>query len=375
MTYTYHIVDTRTGVKQLQVFPVSGSWARVLNNAGPGGSHTFQLGGPGVLSRLQWQNLSRQWARTIVVSWNGAAKYAGVITDNPFDDDSLQLTLGHVDIRSLLGLNRYVFGGGQYRPGIQSGPPPGDLILNNMELYSIAANVAYVGMQGPFDVYSLPIVLPATVPGAFSKSWHNENFTTVESALQEIQSTEGGPDIDFAPRWNALGNLEWVMRVGSPSVPMLGGNSLEWNMTVANPGIFKASRGSDAQKQWTGVFGVGNGSGKDMLVEGFGAGSLGDVSLPARDTIVQFKSIEDSVALQAQAKGELLAMRTPTKERAFSMLADGAPGFDLVQLGSPVSLYYKDHPWYDDGWERNRVTGYSGDMSNTINIKTQPVGS
>lgn len=371
MTFTYWIVDTRTGVKQFQVFPVSGSCGRLLNGAGSGGSHTFQLGVPSLLGWAQWDALTVPWARTLVVSWNGVVKYSGLISRRTRVPKSQQMTVSHVDVRALLA-TRYIFGGGQYRPGLQ-GTPPGDLSLLDMELYSIAAQIILAALTGPGGIYGLPIALLPTVAGVHDRTYHNENFVTAESALQEVQSADGGPDIDIASRWKSDGTHEWFQRSGTPTQPTILGTPVDLMMSVENAAAFDVTVIDDAMNQMTGVFAVGNGSGKDMLVEGSGLADMGLATIPARDTTEQFKEVDNSAQLFGHAKSEMYARQFPTQQWSLSILAAGTPGLAHIELGSPVSLFFENEAWISDGWVRLRCIEYSFDMSGTVNLELQPL--
>lgn len=370
--FTYDIVDTRTGVKQLQVFPVSGSGTRLLNGPGSGGSHTFQLGASSGLSWAQWDALTVPWARTLVVSWKGVAKYSGLISRRTRDPAARQMTLSHVDIRALLA-TRYIFGGGQYRPGLQ-GTTPGDLTLANMELYSIAAQVILSAMTGPGGIYGLPIALAATVAGGQNRPYHNENFINAEAGLQEIQSADGGPDIDLAPRWKSDGTHEWYQCYGTPAQPRIVGSQVDLLASADKSTAFDITVTEDAVNQMTGVFAVGNGNGKDMLVEGSGLADMGLATIPARDTTEQFKEVADSVQLFGHAKAEMFARRFPTQQWSLSIMADGSPGLADIELGTAVSLYFKNEDWISDGWVRLRCLQYSFDMSGVVKLELQPIG-
>lgn len=372
MSFTYWIVNTRTGVKQLQVFPSAGSCDRLLNGGGSGGSHTFQLGDANGLSWAEWDALTTPWASTLVVSWRGVAKYSGLVSRRVRSNG--RMVVSHVDVRALLA-TRYVFGGGQYRPGIQAGPQPGDLTLANMELYSIAAQVLLVAMTGPGGIYSMPFSLAATVAGLQKREYHNENFLTAEAALQEIQSADGGPDIDLAPRWTAGGTHEWFQRTGTPAQPMILGNPFDVMMSADKPAAFDVAVTEDAMGQMTGVFAVGNGSGKDMRVEGSGLADVGLATIPARDTTEQFKEIVDSAQLFGHAKSEMFARQFPTEQWSLSLMADGTPGLADIELGSLVSLYFDDdESWISQGWVRLRCLSYKFDMSGKVDLELQPIG-
>lgn len=370
--WSYWICDTRTGVKQLQVYPSSGPFNRALNAPGSGGSHSFQLGDT-TLTRAQWKALTTPWARTLAVCWDDQPHYAGVITKRPYNRDTKTLTLQHVDIRGLLA-KRYPFGVTSYwTDGTET--TPNKLVCTNKHLYSIASMVVSAGLIGPTSIYSLPIVVPSVVTGSHSRTYFNYNFTTVVDALQELQDADGGPDIDFEPRWSAGGTLEWLMRTGTNTTPALGGSTFDWNMTVEKPGLFDVSLDEDAQHQATGVFSIGSGSEEDMVVAGRGLTGADVGSVPALDTTQSYKSVDNLPTLIGHSDSELAIMRNTTKQWDLSFLATDTPGLNALRLGSTLRLFHHGDPWIDDGWTSLRLIGYSGQVgSDKITLDVQPVG-
>lgn len=371
-SWSYWICDTRTGVKQLQVFPSGGPFGRTLNAAGQGGSNTFQLGDR-KLSREQWKDLTTPWRRELVRCWDDHPVYSGVITGRPYNRDTQTLTVNHADVRALLA-KRYPFGvNSYYADGVAA--PPGKLVLTNLSLRAIAANVVQQGMVGPHPIYSLPIVLPSlTEAGPYSRTYFNYNFTTVPSALQELQDVDGGPDIDFAPRWSSSDTLEWVMRTGTPTAPALTGGTFEFNLTSKNCPLTHVGVDEDGSKQVNGMFTIGKGSEEDMRVSGRGIGDYGETVFPALDGTQPLKDIDDLGVLLGHSIAAINVQQDPTKQWEMSLLASGYPGLNALTLGSTLRVYSKGDPWIDDGWTSLRLIGFSGDATETIALDVQPIG-
>ena len=372
MSWSFWVCDTRTGVKQLQVFPSGGSFGRTLNAAGQGGSDTFPLAAS-KLSRAQWKDLTTPWRRTLVRCWDGVPVYAGVITGRSYDRDTKTLTVRHADIRALLA-KRFPFGVNSYYANGVSGAP-GKLVLTNLSLRAIAANVVQQGLIGPHPIYSLPIVFPTlSEPGPYSRTYFNYNFATVPSALQELQDVDGGPDIDFAPRWSASGTLEWEMRAGTPATPALTGGTFEFNLTSEECPLTHVNVDEDGSKQVNGMFTIGAGSEEDMRVAGRGIGDYGETIFPALDGTQSLKDIDDLNTLSLHSFSAINVQQNPTKQWGMSLLASGYPGLNRLTLGSTLRVYSKDDPWIDDGYASLRLIGFSGDMTENITLDVQPIG-
>ena len=164
MTYSFHIVATQTGITQIEVFPSAGSWSRVLN-AGGKGSHSFVLGGPdpesGLADPMEDHGLTEDWARTLVVSWDGVVVYAGVIVKRVWDDPTQTLTLEHEDVRSLFS-RRFPFGTVGYWAAGTSETQSGLLTLTALSLRASVIRIMQESLTGPFpSKWALPIDLPA----------------------------------------------------------------------------------------------------------------------------------------------------------------------------------------------------------------------
>lgn len=359
--WSYWICDTRTGDKQLQVFPSSSPWSRVLNASGSG-THTFQLGDR-KLSRETWRDLTTPWARELVVDRGGVVRFSGLITGRPFNRDKQELTLQTVDVRDIFQ-HRYPFGVTSYWAD-EAAHVPGKLVLTNLSYAAIAANVIAQGVVGPRGNYSLPIVLPSlTEAGGISKTYYNYNLVSCFDILDEIQKADGGPDIDFEPRWSTSGKLEWVMRAG------VTGPTFDWNLTAKKPGLTGVTVGEDATKQTDGVFSVGQGSEADMRVGGVGL----PITTPALDSVQSHKTVDSEPELAGYSSAALATLNNPTITWDASFLAGEYPTVEKLQLGATIRTYLKGDPWLADGWQSHRLIGYSGDMSETIKLTVQPVG-
>lgn len=360
--WSYHLCDSITGEKLLEIQPDSGSWASSLNRP-DGGSHVFKLADLRIKRETMW-NLTTPWARTLVQCWNKQPRYAGLVSGRPYDWGTKQLTLTHTDVRSIF-LARYPFGVGSYWADLAE-TIPGRLVLSGLSLRAIAANVVEQGLLGPTSKYALPIVLPSrTEAGPHSLTVENFNFRKVADLLDEIQRMDGGPDIEFAPRWSTSDRLEWVMRAGSPAAPALTGNEFEFNLSAEESKIASFTIAEDAQKQVTGVFGLGEGSGADKIVGGTPGLSVADI--PARDEAISFSMAKTRPDAASLASEYLKAHRGSSVVSSLSVRTTDVDPNRLV-LGSTISIFDKGDWWNADGWVKYRLIGLSGDMGETMKL-------
>jgi hypothetical protein len=360
MTWSYWFCDTITGAKILEVEPAGGSWSRRLNTAGSG-QHVFTLG-DGVHTRAEWRNATIAWDRTLVVCWDDEPVYAGLITGRPYSYDTKVLTVQHVDLRALF-LYRLPFGENSYWEDESAGIP-GKLTISSKSLVSTLGLVLEAGTTGPVGGadYSLPLVLPSlSTAGSFSTTYENYNFQRVADILEEIQEMDGGPDVEFSPQWSGSDTLEWVVRAGA-----LTGGSFTFDLTTTTHGVSSYVVNENAQKQVTGVFGVGENYGTSMVVGG--TPGVPVASIPARDDVVAWKMVKTNEHASQLAKERVRAFKNPTVQPDIRVMATVVSPADLV-LGSSVTVVIEaDEPFLPDASKTYRLIGLSADVGLEVSL-------
>jgi hypothetical protein len=247
-------------------------------------------------------------------------------------------------------------------------------VLSNLSLRAIAANVIEQGLMGPLPNYGLPLWRTSkTEPGPHSRVYENFNFQKVGDILEELQNADGGPDIEFVPQWSpSTGRLEWVTRAGSPDAPALTGGTFKFNLTAEKSGLSGFSIDEDALKQVTGVFGVGEGSGADMIVGGTPGLAIADI--PARDDVVNYRNAKTPSQASSLATEHVKAHWKATWQPSFTVQASDTDPTTLV-LGSTVSIYDKDDPWNPDGWQDYRLVSIGGGVDDKVKLTVQGIRS
>lgn len=357
--WSWVFVDTITGDQLLEVVPSGGSAERLMN-ADSSGSNTFRLAGSGI-PRETWWGLTTPWARTLVQCWDGAPVTAGVITGRPYDRASKTLTVEHRAVRSVFK-RRYPFGVSSYWAD-EPARKPGRLVITNRSLVSATAIVLRESMLGPPGGanYSLPIVLPSTSQvGPYSAVIENYNFRTASDLMSEFQETDGGPDTDFAPRWSSAGKLEWVARIGD-----LSGNVIEWQLDALQAPTAQERFEEDAVGQATGVFGIGQGSGEDMVVGG--TPRVAVAGIPAQDVTVSWKHVTSDGWASAMAKEHLRTLTYATRTPTLTVKASVVDPRTLIP-GSLIRLHDSDDPWLPDGWSQYRLLGFSVGVGDDVSL-------
>lgn len=361
---SFVICDTVTGARLLNVEPVSGDANRVLNTAQSGQS-AFRIDArPASFTVAAWRELWRglltPWARTLVTCWNDVPVYARVITGRSYKDGVV--TVRHTDVRDLALGSRYPFGVDSYWvPGTT--PPesvPGKLTITNRSMPAAVALVTQAALTGPSGgaPYSLPVVLPSTsTAGTYSTVVENFNFRKAADVVAEIQEMDGGPDTEFSPRWSTTGTLEWVLRVGALTGPMI-----ELWETATRSAVQSAGTDEDGSDQLTGVFGVGQGSGADMIVGGTPGAAV--AAIPARDDTVRWKNVQDNAHASSLARESLRVNKYP-KETQTLTVDRGMVDPTALVLGSTVRVHRTDHPWHPDRATDYRLLGHKSTVGSS----------
>lgn len=370
MTWSYWLCETTTGRRLATFEPTEGRWNRRLNVVGQGThallASTLGTGPTAAARRASRKALTLPWARTLVQCWDDVPTYAGLITGLGFKRSTRQLVLDSLDLRALLA-RRTMFDWYGYGEGrvIRFG--------TNLSMAGNARSIVRSGFRLPggaeaFD-YDVPIVFESGGAGPVNRrEWWNYNIPNVEAELADLQDEEGGPDVDFLPRWAADGSLEWLMR----SVAV-GGKALEWNLTAEQNGLVDVGQKVDALRQATVVHVSGDGQEADMKVKSASLTST-PAGMPKLERVESYSQKGDDAVLRGLANSALALYRNPTTQDSLAIRADGKPGVADLALGQPVRLYSRDDEWFDDGWVERELVGFSGGIDNTITLQVQPTG-
>lgn len=367
MKRTYWICDTRTGAKLARVLPSAGFFKRVLCGSGSG-EHTFRLGF-GKRTREQWRALTQPWARSLVIEEDGVVVYAGLISKRRHKWKVWAFTVSHVDMRELFR-RRFPFGVNSYW-AVQN-VTPGKLVITGKSQRAVVGKLMQQSLVGPYDTWSLPIVYPnPEESGPITVTFENYLLRSTYDLFEDIQNTDGGPDIDFVPRWSAGGTLEWFLEVGTPSAPYITKPQKTFNATVAEPALFDVTYDEDATDQLTGIFSVGAGSEALTAVGGTGLGN--SATVPAMDIVETHKAETSTDALASLSAAGLLTLGHPTVQIGMSMLESTKRNLGTMPVGTMMHTYYQDEPWIPDGWIDTQIIAYSGDMTKKVTFETQPL--
>lgn len=359
MTYRVVLVDGRTWKQRMELQPLSAPWSQGLNS-GKSGQMTLQAGDldePSIIIPDTTWPLNN-W---VVIEWNGRPVYAGIITDTEYDWKTKQVTLSHSDVwwfwsrRFVLSDRTSTF-------------PKNSISWSGLRPMTMAKRVIQAGMNGGSDPnYALPIVFPADgAAGSSSRTVYGYNLETVQDILSELMESEHGFDLGFRPQWSAAGTLEFGMDVDA-----FKGNVLEWDLDAEDTPVQSLKFRVAGSGISTGIYGVGEGSEKNMLAY---MSPVRGTSYPALETMESFKEVNTIPRLAARVLGVRHGSSGAIRQIDASVLASGAPGLHDFRLGSLVRWRAEKDTWLLSGWSEDwELLEMSGDVSSEeVNMSFRP---
>jgi hypothetical protein len=349
--WSAQIHDTQSGDRLGGVDVVAGPWGRgdrVTRQA------TIRLDKR--RKQAGWRNLIQGvsfWDRTLVYLWDGVPVYAGLIIGAPtWRPGANLLTVEHVDLSILLE-RRWMHGVG---PSTGGGGyvPAGSFSVSGVSLRGALRAIlyrAYLDLISP--AWPVPVDLPGSESGSFSKTWYFYEFQSAADMVSEITNREDGPDLDLRPYLTSAGKLRWDQRIGTPYT---GGPGHKIMLSAAKSSATAWGLGSDGTNTTTGIHFPGKGSEQDMRV---GSAAAPVSAGLARDSIFTDKNDDSVSSLSAKARGRLGALGSPVELWPVSVHTSKISPTGL-QVGSVVDTHTYGDLWAPDGWKSHRVAGFSG---------------
>lgn len=366
--------NTITGDK-LGIVPVSAfDWSRVINGGGSG--RVTILVNEERTRKLDLSELVQEVKTTLVLeSYDTVTKVgdviaAGIVVDTDYDKDAGSWQLGHADLWWILAL----------RLAIEHGPNNSEktiLSWTGLSLGTIIKRLLQEATWPDRSWYALPLALPADVVGADARKYFGYNYATIADAIRDLMEVSGGPDVDFHPRWDGNGRLQWQLRTGS-----LAGSTWEYNLDAAKVPATGVKRKTSADRMTTNAYSIGEGSEKNMLVRSHP--NL-DPTIPAMERTVSYKSEKVPANLSLYAEERIRALSKHTEQWAMKTFKDGtAANGELVEglpkatdfrLGDTINLFSKKDPVLPKGLTKHRLIQLSGSITDSqVQLQFQPTG-
>ena len=368
------ITGARKGLIQVSSFP----WDKRMNEASSSQSIVI----PARANAAQGVNVHQLITSrsTTLVYEDSRGVVAARIVDNPeYDWTTGDLTVATVDLWDVLAGRLAV----QYGSALVTSK----LTYQNITWGTLASALIRNAMPSMFAGYALPIVTPDSVPGTGwdgVRTYYGYEIPNLVDALRDIMEVEGGPDIDFHPRWAGgfvpdatggfytAGALVWDARIGDLNRDT---QVLSFHLDADDNGLTGLKYAQDGARVVTNAYAVGEGSEKKLLVR---SARNTAPTVPAVDRVVARKSEKSTQALLSIASEALRVSQTPTRQLTLTMPRDLPPQKDIIpthlRLGDRVKIINPSDPGLPGGTSVWRVIQTSGDIARTdVTVVCQPV--
>ncbi|WP_417510560.1 hypothetical protein [Microbacterium sp.] len=351
------IWDAQSGTRLEEVEASAGSYQR---GSVTEQTHSFALSALG-LNRAEAHDLfgkDRPRDRVLSQCWNGVPVYHGLILDSDYHRDTGILDVVHNDLRELAAA-RWMYGIGGYYPALRFN-------WSGLSWRGMAARVARIIFTDPISgAWPLPVTIPAEEAGSEALDIWGWQFRSGEALLKEIEEMPGGPDLDFHPR--ITGNtFGWDFRIGTP---FLSGPTFEFALQADESALTEVTVKTLGREKITGVFGIGEGSERDMVVGGAAASVSAGL---ARDTKLTVKSAHLGVVNQ-RSQAYLDSRLTTYQQWSFNLKTNAVDEGGInpadLRLGSIIRVESRGDLWIPDEWTQHRVLGFSGSLDDPHTIK------
>lgn len=243
---------------------------------------------------------------------------------------------------------------------------------------------------------NIPIVFQADEIDGVSdhtKTYLGADFKPVGEALRQLSELEGGPEINFQPRFTSdMLGVEWVMQTGTVAQPLIFGQSVpQWNLTVDESPMSEFTIDEDGTGMAALAWATGGRQADDVLVSRAYDSTLTDRGFPLMELV---DSSHSTVVLQSTldkyANLNLREARGTEETWTFTVEAypvdkDGNPAgpqINSYNVGDFCDITIAPYdpgagvgdPYIVEGGTfRRRIVGISGDeLSETIKIQCVP---
>lgn len=361
------IGDLRTG-RRIQTLPVlSGSWSEVLNGAGDI-SCTATLKDP-VVARLGLAESGMPGKAFLAAVDGDTVLQAGPIWTHDWDSNSSRLTL--------TGLGMWSYFDHRVLLPVLAGRLPSDPTTDT-NLTSSLQGIArsYVAQAQSWTGGNVPVFLPDEIAGPNERNEAGANLAIVGERLRQLTQVQGGPDIMFTPRFNsARDGLEWVMRIGTPDVPLL--SSLQ--EVVFNVGLSKSSVSGmkvsvDGSRIGSQAFAAGGRSSDEVLTTVSTDPALTDAGFPLLDLVDSSHStVNIPETLQGYSDELVLRGRKPVQTWSFDHDVSRRPFLSSFNAGDFARVRVTGDPYIRTDSYRLRILSRSGDaVGRKVHLEFQP---
>lgn len=359
----FFIGDMLTGRRIHHVPALAGSWSEALNGAGSV-QCTVPLNTPEAQA-LDLRNAAAG-AKSFLAAVDGdTVLQAGPIWRHEVAGNQLVLSAGGLwsywDHRLVLPY-----------PSTDPTSPAADTNLVG-SLQAIAR--AWVAQARAWPNGSVPVVLPDAIAGSNVRNELGANLAKIGTRLEQLADVEGGPDVQFVPRFTSdkMG-VEWVMRIGTPAKPLLSGvREPVFDLSAPKGSVSDVRVMSDFSGVATHVFAAG-GRQDDRVVIASADTGLSAFGYPVLERVdASHTTVVEQETMQKHADSLAARSRGPVTGMTFDHQFSQRPFLNEFGLGDFVKVVYREHLYLGSGDVRMRVVGRSGRLgSDRVSVTLQP---
>lgn len=339
--YRVLIVDTRTGAV-LDDLPFESFSLNMTVDWNRHDSMTVNVPLTGTDPRRQRVTglASEPWKRTLCLTRDGLAVWAGPLMTTGWDNSSI--TFGCGGLTQLLDA-RMIF-----------------LVTEHNLVMTSTARDAMVYLLGtaiddPAPEYDLPLVIGSQTGSGpqMERSWYGRDLPTVYDSVKKITEEDGAPDLRLQAQLDTnQSQLTWVAMYGDPHLGVVDPKAA-WDYPAT---ITKLSGDLDGTSMMTRGYVLGDGQEDDRLIVD-ATNSLVDDGFPILERSDRSAVSTRDLSVVAALANSLVSAHSVQTESWSVDVDPNFPGLSGWELGDNAIFRVFEHWFLPDGEYTRRVTG------------------
>jgi hypothetical protein len=226
----------------------------------------------------------------------------------------------------------------------------------------------------------LPVVLPPDESGTHERTLQGFELATVAEKIRALMDGLHGPDIAFDPRFADANHIEWLMRTGTTSDPMLHQDGSDWAWDAR--AVRSSVSGFTVHRDWSNLaataWATGDGMDEALLVaRAQDTSGLLAAGFPLMESVEAYPQVRYQSTLQNHVDGDQGARSRPVMTWGLTAQANGSPAVDQCHMGDYAMVWVPtDHPYLrgvlPGGVYRTRIVRMAGSLGPDVAVAFQP---